>query len=379
MVEKHTVAAPLAAPLANPHSYLGRENAKEFPLMIIISIIYPCNFGCPECPYSDGNSELRQFYKSNKADLLPLPLWKKMADEAGPYGSFLRCTGGGEPYMHPKMVEMIEYAKDRGARIWINTNGSRLGPDAAGRKRLLRTLQAGADLIEFSMDAGDAQHYARLRPPIAGPPKDPEKWFNGHVSNIREAIRLRNELRSPTRVVVSMIRQSAVADRLDDYVKFYKEDVGVDEVITRKFLNWDTNTSIDLDKALDRHLYKNLPSEKKEPCVWPFERLNVDTMGRVALCGQDISFTTASLFPNLADTSIKAIWQGEMFNWYRQMHLDGRGAECAPCRGCSAWFAGIRDPKYGWLQVLKKSGDRLIESMGRDVGAEVNIFQPDVE
>ena len=30
--------------------------AEEFPLMIVLSIIYPCNFGCPNCPYTDGNS-----------------------------------------------------------------------------------------------------------------------------------------------------------------------------------------------------------------------------------------------------------------------------------------------------------------------------------
>ena len=27
--------------------------------------------------------------------------------------------------------------------------------------------------------------------------------------------------------------------------------------------------------------YRDLPTEKKEPCVWPFERLNVDTLGRI--------------------------------------------------------------------------------------------------
>ena len=148
-------------------------------------------------------------------------------------------------------------------------------------------------------------------------------------------------------------------------------DVGVDEVITRKFLTWDDNTHIEMGHALDPHLYRSLPTQKKEPCVWPFERLNVDTLGRIALCGQDISFRTAELFPNANDVSIKEIWQGERFNWYRRMHLEGRGAEAFPCRGCSAWFAGIRDWDHGWLKVLKKSGDHLKEVMRKDLGVEV--------
>src|SRR5207245_7703354 len=112
--------------------------------------------------------------------------------------------------------------------------------------------------------------------------------------------------------------------------------------------------------------------------VWPFERLNVDTLGRISLCGQDISFRTSELFPNARETSIKEIWQGERFNWYRRMHLEGRGAECWPCRGCSAWLAGIRDWEYGWLRVLKTSGDHLREAMRRDLGDDVEIFEPGV-
>ncbi len=110
--------------------YGMRRGAEEFPLMVVISIIYPCNFGCPNCPYTDGNSEIRQFYHEHKGDLIPTELWRKMADEIGPYGAWMRCTGGGEPMLHPAMVDMVEYAKHRGARIWMNTNGSMFGPTA---------------------------------------------------------------------------------------------------------------------------------------------------------------------------------------------------------------------------------------------------------
>ena len=85
--------------------------------MIVVSMIYPCNFGCPMCPYTDGNSEIRKFYRDNGAELFPVALWKSIADEAGEYRAWLRCTGGGEPMLHPQMVEMVEYAKARGARV----------------------------------------------------------------------------------------------------------------------------------------------------------------------------------------------------------------------------------------------------------------------
>jgi hypothetical protein len=241
---------------------------------------------------------------------------------------------------------------------------------------LERLLTAGIDLIEFSMDAADAETYSVLRPPRGGAPRNPLKWFNEKVDNVRAALELRKALRAPTRIVVSIIRQQAVEDKLEEAIRFWTDEIGVDEVITRKFLSWDDNTRIPLGRALDKHLYAELPPERKEPCVWPFERLNVDTLGRIALCGQDISFRTSELFPNAWNASIKEIWQGETFSWYRRMHLDGRGAECFPCRGCSAWLAGVRDWEYGWLRVLKQSGDRLQEVMRRDLGVEVELYQP---
>jgi len=353
-----------------------RHGAEEFPLMVILSIIYPCNFGCPNCPYTDGNSEIRRFYHEHHGDLFPVALWQKIADECGEFGAWLRCTGGGEPMLHPEMVSMIEYAKNRGARVWLNTNGSMFGPTLKLRDKLKRIIAAGIDLIEFSMDSGNAQTYSKVRPPRGGHPRNPEQWWRGHVDNVRAALELRKLFRAPSRVVVSIIRQKEIEGELEAAIDFWLKEVGVDDVITRKFLTWDDNTKIPPGKSLDPHLYAESPAQGQHPCVWPFERLNVDTLGRVALCGQDISFRTAKFFPNVKEKSIKEIWRGERFDWYRQMHLEGRGSECWPCHGCSAWFAGIRDWEYGWLKVLQKSGDRLKEVMKEDLGVEVEVYGP---
>ncbi len=357
-------------------SYELRAGAEEFPLMIVISTIYPCNFGCPNCPYTDGNSEIRTFYRERGGDLFPVKLWNRIASEAGEYGAWLRCTGGGEPMLHPQMVEMIEFAKSEGARIWLNTNASMFGPLVAHRNKLDRLIRKGIDLIEFSMDAGDPQTYAQVRPPRGGPPSDPQRWWDRMVGNVRAALDLRKKHAVGTRIVVSIICQELLEGKLDDAIKFWLEDIEVDDVITRKFLSWDDNTTISLESSLDRELYAGLPTERKAPCVWPFERLNVDTLGRIALCGQDISFRTSSQFPNANEKSIKEIWHSEAFNSYRRMHLDRRGAECWPCRGCSAWLAGVRDWEHGWLKVLDTSADHLESIMKRDLGVEVDIYRP---
>ena len=49
-----------------------------------------------------------------------------------------------------------------------------------------------------------------------------------------------------------------------------------------------------------------------------------------------------------------------------------------PC-GCSAWLAGVRDWDHGWLKVLKTSGDHLKEVMRKDLGVEVEIYEPETQ
>lgn len=49
--------------------------AEECPLMIILSIIYPCNLGCSNCSCMDGNSDLRKCYHEKGRDLMAVKLW----------------------------------------------------------------------------------------------------------------------------------------------------------------------------------------------------------------------------------------------------------------------------------------------------------------
>src|ERR1017187_9457487 len=70
-----------------------RPEAAEFPMMLVLSFVYPCNAECPHCPYT--NSNIRDSYR----DVLFMrdEVLRKTAEEAGPYPAYLRFSGGGEP------------------------------------------------------------------------------------------------------------------------------------------------------------------------------------------------------------------------------------------------------------------------------------------
>ena len=89
-----------------------------------------------------------------------------------------------------------------------------------------------------------------------------------------------------------------------------------------------------------------------------------------------IPFRTSAQFPNANDASIKEIWHSDAFNWYRRMHLKGRGPSARPATAARPGWPAPRDWKYGWLNVLKKSGDHLKEVMKRDLAVEVELYEP---
>src|ERR1700739_1804517 len=139
--ENSTAAVPPRN--APPQSAYGlRAEASDYPMMLVLSYVYPCNALCPHCPYT--NSNIRKEYRD--APFMPVATFKKIADESGPYGAYLRISGGGEPMLHPQATELLVYAKAKGCKIGLITNGSLF--DAANTRAL---LDASVDMIEFSV------------------------------------------------------------------------------------------------------------------------------------------------------------------------------------------------------------------------------------
>ncbi len=316
--------------------------AEEFPKMVVLAVAYPCNASCPHCPYTESNSDIRMKYFDQP--YVSAELFKKIARECGEYGAFLRITGGGEPMMHPDdMVSLIEYAKSVGAKVWMNTNGSRFTPE-----KVDRLLKAGLDMIEFSTDAGEESVYKVVRAGL--------DW-NGLVTTMRTMVKRRNETKSPTRIVCSMVMQDLIKDKDAQYSDFWLKDVGVDEVIRRKFLTWGANTSLDPAATLDETPY--LDKTKGDPCPYPYHRLNVDTRGKIEVCGFDISGRTN--FGNCREKTIREIWKGPEFQWWRTMHAERRGGEIPLCRECPDWQ--YRSWTHNYTKVLKTAEQHRQESI----------------
>jgi MoaA/NifB/PqqE/SkfB family radical SAM enzyme len=158
-------------------SYGVRPEAQEFPMMCVLSFVYVCNAQCPNCPYT--NSKIRSDYKDRP--LMNEDTFKIIADQCGEYGSYVRISGGGEPMLHPKAVELMEYSKKVGARVGVITNGSMFTEESSRR-----LLEAQVDMIEFSVDASDSETYAKVRKGLS---------WETLLKNVKRMVDLRNKMK----------------------------------------------------------------------------------------------------------------------------------------------------------------------------------------
>ncbi len=314
-----------------------REGAAEYPMMLVLSFVYPCNALCPHCPYT--NSNIRKEYRD--MPFMQPEIFKKIADESGPHHAYLRISGGGEPMLHPQGTELLVYAKEKGCKIGLITNGSLFNEE---NSRAL--LTAGVDMIEFSVDACEPESYSVVRAGL--------EWET-LVENFERMVALRAELRSPSKIVCSAVHQQGID--IDAVEKFWIDGKGADYLIKRKFLTWGTNTTLDGTRSADPSAY--LESENL-PCPFIFERLNIDSRGTVMVCGYDISANTS--MGNVATESIRDIWHGRGFEFYRQKHLDGKGADIPLCSGCPDWK--YRSWKHNYWKAVSEAEKTYRQKFG---------------
>jgi len=311
-----------------PIVYGIKEGAEEFPLIVAVNVSYVCNARCPHCPYTQSAS-IRGSY--GDAPFMPPEIFKKIARECGEFGSLLRLTGGGEPLLHPQVIELIKYAKSVNARVGLITNGSLLTPD-----KVNRMLNVGIDAIDISADAADGETYAKIRVGLK---------FDKLVRNVRYLAKKRDAIRGNTKIIASIINQKVIAGKLDSIVAFWNGIV--DNVQVRKYLTWDDKYASESGDTIPF-------ITNRVPCPYPFERVEIDSRGKVLLCSHDVAGETN--MGNVMDESLSSIWKGEKFNLYRKLLLEGRYDEIGVCSKCSAWK--YISWNYNYQNVLKVAEQR---------------------
>jgi len=289
--------------------------AEDFPSQVIVDVTEVCNLACIHCPHPE-------FKKSEhySARYLDVRLNEKMVEEVRTSGAgktqYIRYTSNGEPLVHPKIYDMLDYAvKNSGVSVVLTTNGTILN-----EKRVAKLLTSGLHLIDISIDALTAETYAKIR-------------VNGELEvtrqNVNKLLDIKHKLGAKTRIVVSFVQQPENMHESVEFEAYWKRQ-GADYVVIRRL----HSNAGEIAQIAD--MLRNEPAAgHRRPCLYPWERILLNARGDLAFCPQD--WVHGSVLANYGDTTIREVWQGEFYRKLREAHQSNNFCGHEFCGKCPDW------------------------------------------
>ena len=113
--------------------------------IVVWNITRTCNLRCVHC-YADSHAE-------RYAGELSWEQCCAVIDDLADYKVNALLLSGGEPLLHPQLPQILQRATEKGLKVTISTNGTRITPDMA---RLFKDL--GVAYVGISLDGIGAVH-----------------------------------------------------------------------------------------------------------------------------------------------------------------------------------------------------------------------------
>ena len=349
---------------------------KKKPLSVDIEIAAICDLACPHCS--------REFLVTPDK-LINFELYKSIIDQAVKLDvPSVKLIWRGEPLLHPKVKQLILYAKESGIiEVIINTNGTNLN-----EKKANELIDSGLDQLIYSFDGGTKETYEKMRPGRFKKNKFEDVYSN--IKNFAKIKKLRNSKFPITKIQMVMTKETR--NEIDSFHKIFNsivDDVTVTQYnerggnindlgektkekifsyLKKKNLSKTTPYMVDIDNNI-------FVSLKRKPCEQIYQRLMVTYSGRVGMCCHDwgashgIGYLSKEAFkedeakkvvedkiknnqkgfellknakklknfnePNNKIENLEEIWKGKELNKVRIMHEDQKIDSVPVCKDCT--------------------------------------------
>lgn len=309
------------------------------PFVVFVDPASVCNFQCQFC--ANGDSELVR-KTGRKQGLMDFELFTKVINDLGVFDKkikVLRLYKEGEPLLHPRLPEMIKYAKGSGTfeSIDLTTNGSLLKPQTS-----LALVEAGLDRINISVEAMSSEKYRN----IAKVTLD----FDAYVDNIRYLYEHKGDC------VISI---KTVRNYMEDgeEQKFYDIFGDITDLIFVENLApcWPDFDMSAFDKDFGPGIYGQQIGQV-EVCPYIFYSVTVNVDGSVSSCFLD--WEHKLIIGDIRQNSFADIWNGEALRDLRVLHLQKKRFDNAVCRNCGQLVYGAPDNIDSFAEDLLRLLDK---------------------
>ena len=311
----------------NEYGFYGRLNA-DFPSQIIIDVTEVCNLACIHCPHPDFKKS--EYYDTRYLDPI---LNKKIVDEVRDYGQgktqYIRYSSDGEPLIHPKAYDMLEYAVvNSGVFVTLTTNGTIMN-----EKRIRKLLDSGVHMIDISIDAYSSDVYEKIRK-------------NGNLEvtrqNVLNLIKWVKQANLKTKIVVSYIEQPQNLHETELFKKYW-EGQGAHSVVVRRL----HSAAGAVIKVADI-MRKEQAGKIRHPCLYPWERIVLNPRGYLSFCPADWTHGSTVIDYQSENITVAKVWKDTFYQNLRNAHINNNYENHNFCGQCPDW-SQIHWPSSGRL------------------------------
>lgn len=314
-MEENKMISFVPSPLHPPRSEPREVTLFKRIVSIIFDVTNRCNLRCKHC-YNDSGPK--------RDDELTFEEIKKLIDTFADIGVLNMVLSGGEPLLHPRIFDIIEYIRSKPMSCIMFTNGTLITKEIVNRFKELSVLSVAMSLDGATPETNDS---------FRGVPKSFEKTVR--------AIEMLKEAGIAVRINVCL--HKGILDEFGDLLNLFREwnitDYGVqpasytgrpqepDFVITPEEYKKVLNQLKEYESAEGATI--NLPYVPQQiNCGTGMNSLTIRSNGGITLCSP---FPDEISLGNIRKDSITEIWNNsELLNKIRGIDA----SESEMCRGC---------------------------------------------
>jgi radical SAM protein with 4Fe4S-binding SPASM domain len=297
---------------------LAEELPLDTPFVVQIFPVYACNFKCNYCIFSVDQA--KRGFISDKI-VMDFDLYKKCIDDILLFPNkvkVLRFVGIGEPLLHKKIANMVEYAvsKDVANIVEILTNASVLIPEMSDS-----LISAGLSRLVVSVQGTTKEKYRD----VCGANID----FENFIENLRYFFNNKNNTQVYIKIVDSALDGKNDGQRFYDIFGDVCDTMAIEHTVPiHSGINYE-NVLKDKDMSITQF---GLPVSEVKICPQPFFTLQINPDGKVVPC---YSWEYPGIMGDCNKQSVCGIWNNKQYQRFRRKMLDGVENVCEVCADCN--------------------------------------------
>ena len=307
---------------------LGASVPLQTPYAITVFPIYACNFRCSYCVHSLREDEHPKVCTEKVMDF---SLYQKFIDDLAEFPvplKVLHFAGLGEPLLHPRIADMVRYAKEKNVAqtVDIVSNGALLKDGLEDD-----LVRAGLDKIRISLQGLTSRMYKDM--------SDVEIDFPAFRERLRDLYKKRGDMKIYIKIMdVSLKEYSAEA-----FYEAFQEMA--DAVAVEHLCPLVDEISYEENFEEEEFIYTMNGNRVRNAkvCPQPFYSLQVNPDSDLLPC---CTIEKPIVIGNCKKDSVLDIWNGETLQTFRKMQLEKKKDKNPVCRKCMQYKYGMFPEDY---------------------------------